>query len=275
MNRTITTMILAAMTATGCASDPMIDEEAPPLETLEGTTGVPGSNGLLVTTFQAESSALRELMNQGIYTDATKQNLNPNVIAFLDDSSGKRKVFTYAIRCALPTSDTITRSLRVYKGGGILTTTTQWTVAGLNTAAKEDLFACIVAHLNPLGELVPIFLSGPSVRPETLSTGYPVREALFTAELTEVGVSYHVWPLFAVPEMCAANPFDALKERVCGQDALECSLVPHQSTGSDCTLTTPGDDGRAICLGRKAIMTRLQNADFLSTLYPECFPEAG
>lgn len=275
MNRTFITMVLTATMATGCAPDPMIDGSDPTLETMEGTNGSPGNNGLLVTTFQAKSAALRSLMGHKLFTGTDELNLNINVINFLGSQAG-RDVFDYAVQCALPENKSIVRSGRTYTGKHILTTTTQWTQEALDEDAKEDLFACIVAHLNPLGgDSVPIFLSGPAVHTGTLSTVYPVKEALWTAELSEVGVTYHVWPLFTMPEMCAANPLDALNKRVCGQNAPECFLEPHQHTFTDCVRKSASDDGQVECLGKRAIMTRLKNADFLSTLYPDCFPTPG
>jgi hypothetical protein len=192
MSRTIATMILAATMATGCASDPMIDGIGQAREALEGTNGSPGHNGLEVTKFQAKSMALRDLMDAGIFTNATQHIPKLSVSNFLESPEG-RDVFDYTVRCALNGNDSFIHNNVHYTGEGILTSTTQWGTAALSDAAKEDLFACIVAHLNPLDQnTVPIFLSGTAVGQDGLSTEYPVKEALWTADVTEVGVTYHV-----------------------------------------------------------------------------------
>lgn len=127
------------------------------------------------------------------------------------------------------------------------------------------------AHLNPTGEEVPIFLSGPNVAIAPANKAYPVDEALWVVTGTEVGFFYDVWPIMPFPEMCQANPLDALKERVCGQDAIACDLTPHDNLAG-CNPVVPFVEGHYLCNGKPAIKTSLQNAEFLPDMYPKCFP---
>jgi len=273
MNRIFCTLLVTGLMATACGETPGADiDSLPGLETMEGTNGTPGTNSLSADKFNALTGDLYLLTQGPIYSDEANGILSPEVIQFLQ-APDKRAVFDYAVRCALPYG---THILDLYHGEGIMTTTAQWSSSALDQPAVEDLFTCIIAHLNPTGVVVPIFLSGPSVDDKEVGDLYPVEEAVWSTRLTVTGIAYDVWPLFPVPEACASDPYEALKTRVCGHDAVVCNLVSHSTFAEDCVAVVNDlgqyDGGHYVCNGRPAIKTSLQSVEYLPDLYPACYP---
>ncbi len=271
MNRMFTSMLFTALMATGCAQDPAVCANGPTRKTMEGSNGTGTSNGLSAETFQHTSAALAVLMDGALFTDEESKTLTPSVADFVANEEGA-KVLGYAIRCALSEEVKFTHECTTYQGGGILKTTDQWTTTALDQHAKEDLYTCIITHLNPLGITVPLFLSGPSVKITTTNVEYPVQEALWTTSLDSGRPEYDVWPLFQLKEPCLVDPAEALKKRVCGQNAEKCKLTPHDNYVDDCIIDVPDDGGHYKCNGRPAIKTFLKSEKSLETLYPACFP---
>ncbi len=281
MNRMFSSLLVTALMATACGETPKADiDSLPGLETMEGTNGTPGTNGLGSDIFHALSYDLYLLTQAPLYSDLENGTISTEVIQFLGSTEGQQ-VFDYAIGCALPAGTAFSylnnNNVKVTVwGGGIVTTADQWSSSALSESAMEDLFTCMIAHLNPLGLNVPIFLSGPSVDDKEVGSLYPVEEAVWSTRLTEVGIFYDVWPLFPVPEACASDPYEALKTRVCGQNAEACNLVSHTTFVEDCVAVVNAggqyDGGHYVCNGRPAIKTWLQSAEYLPDLYPACYP---
>ncbi len=149
----------------GTADVPWDVEAASQLGPQGGSTkGTGGYNGMSPAAYHANITALLSAFSVAAADPNDASAVNPAIEATgLLDTSGGQQVFGYATRCALRAETEIESGTRVYTGGGILTTTDSWVTGGLTTAQKEDALTCMIAHLNPFGATVPIFLSGPSV----------------------------------------------------------------------------------------------------------------
>lgn len=89
----------------------------------------------------------------------------------MTSTAGGREVLKYAVKCALPTNQTVyykknTKAGSVdvpLYGGGILDSTTGWRSNALAIPAIQDLMACVAAHLNSDGAYIDINLVGARV----------------------------------------------------------------------------------------------------------------
>src|SRR5262249_52722589 len=79
------------------------------------------------------------------------------------DTPGGRETFRYAVECGLPRGVSVTHSGEEFFGAGYLTTTASWSQRGLDRSEREDLFTCIAARLNPVGNHVMLAVGGPHV----------------------------------------------------------------------------------------------------------------
>ena len=190
-------------------------------------------------------------------------------------TSGGRTAIKYAARCALPATVTVNAQVGAtqysYPGQGLLTTTPGWLTAPLPLTAAQDLFGCMLAHLNAFGVEVPINLSGPSV---TNTAGHDANftweEALWVAKITsgptqKTTFAFHVWPLDDLVQ-CEAY-VEQLTNRVCGGFTGNCGLTVRSDRATVCTETSAGwycDVTPTTTL--PAIKTRLKVTD-VETLY--------
>ncbi|MEO5726761.1 MAG: hypothetical protein ABI134_08230, partial [Byssovorax sp.] len=155
-----------------------------------------------------------------------------------------------------------------YPGAKLLTTTDGWLTGGLQDAPKQDVLACLLAHLNPTAE-VEILLSGESVKDQTdvqFNQGeFSFKEAVWAVTVGSAGTTYNVWPLTDLERACHGRAAAKLQTRVCGGFAGPCDVNVRSDLGTACTLSA----GYYTCLGQHAILTKLRPTD-VSTLHGGC-----
>ena len=232
---------------------------SPTVETQDSTNGTGGSNGLDAYLFHKYFNEMFAAMNVALTTAVPPPGqpfpVNPQIATGLlaegADRDARKAMFEHAIQCALPTNTTlIDAEMETYTGKSLLKTTGGWLQNGLGEAARDDLFTCMSILLNPVYQGVPVFLSGPSVHECARSTpDYIFEEAIWRAEVTEVGVIYHVWPLFTGEDLPGCRNADELKDaftlRVCGESENHCLLDVRElgAAADECEAVLPVADG--------------------------------
>jgi hypothetical protein len=280
----LSTLILGFSALLAGCSDPDMLAGArgiddPTYSTMTGTPG--GGNG---GTNKYSPYVFNELMNM-IYESTTSPLTGHDQVHDVgqshpmqgfDDHPGGASTLDYVARCALNDGDWVATDLYAGYGQGILSKTTEWKTDALALDAKEDLFSCLMAHLNPFNVEVPIYLSGYKVQIDSNfdASDYIYDEALWVTEIEETtaGPKFHlnVWPLGDLVTTCTAGTptIDGLMTRACGTlEAWECGINVHADVGNDCQEV----DGYYTCLGRPAIRTMLRAVD-MSVMYPTCVP---
>lgn len=274
------------MLTSGCSgadgeleADEALDLDNPLYSTMAGPGGSGGQNHLHPDWFHPNKPALNTSTkaNLAVWNAADQKYRFANTVALntLFATSAGREVIKYAVRCTLPVGEKVwDNSLGVdlaYPGQGLLTTTTAWTTSALASTAAEDLFACMAAHMNPLGEIVPINLSGMHVTnaPGFDPTPYAWEEALWTSTIiaSPFGGYYYVinvWPLAGL-QACAINQVDGLTSRVCPTSGGVCGLSVRTDLASACKEYLTGWK----CDGKPAIRTRLKVSD-VPRMYKGC-----
>lgn len=286
-------LLLGAVTLIlGCDEDKpaSVCPDSPTIEPQAGNTnGSGGTNGLNTEIFHKLAADLREATTFALSSEvaAPKKGvvyplsqamkdkfLTASGVAgieALEEVAARRSILEHAVQCALPEGVLLGDLERIYTGKGLLIKTHGWFNGPLTTPQAEDLFTCLAVLLNPAYKGVPVVLSGPSVDTRVEST--PIVEALWTAELTEVGTFYHVWPILDAPAYCPdpdVAESEVWKYRVCGTAKEDCDLVLHAGGlwESDCAQVPWGepptsDDSHMECavpdspVARPAIRTTL------------------
>lgn len=263
-----TVMALAACLS-GCAGEETFDEMAEPeLSPLHGGSSG-GTNGASDLEFSLLASEILDATTGPLVSPGT-MDVHPAIVGnLLADPAGAR-MLDYAVQCALPASDVVNWGPKEFHGKGHLSTTDGWLSGGLNGRATNDLFACMLVHLNPYGIHVDILLTGPDVPDDGMDhSDFKVPEAVWLAEKIGPQMHYTVWPTKPFTILCAADPMDALRERVCGQNPGACSLSKGASLAQDCVRDQPS--GGYYCNGKPTILTTLKEADFYD-LHRLCTP---
>lgn len=248
----------------GATDEDMVHEIAAPYaEPLTDDNGNGGNNGLRCDFFHA--SKYRVLSATAAPLPGVGDVLSNNLLTLIS-SEGGDKTFQYATGCGLHGDDVVSyvdqnNAQKSYFGGGLLGSTQGWLDASLNSNQRGDLFACMLARLNPYGIPIPIALTGAAVAPPVGApfdmSGYTFEEALWTASVGSTGaLIFRVWPLGDLHDLCTAVD-DALRTRVCGTSDGDCGLEIRHNFTQDCQ----GADGVFTCLGQDAIMTRLDPGD--------------
>jgi hypothetical protein len=246
----------------GTAEVPGDFETAPDVKPQGGSTaGTLGYNGLSPVAYHANITALLSAFGVAAVDPGNASAVNPAIEATgLLATSGGREVFEYAVRCALPTESEIESGTRVYSGGGILTTTAPWVTGGLTTEQKEEALTCMIAHLNPLGATVPIFLSGPSVAGSELSDagGFGIEEAIWQVKIPGPGQApiYNAWPRANLLNVCGLLTTVSWISRICGSPLNTCGVQVRYDSSTVCT----GSDGSFSCNGRPTVQTSLEKS---------------
>lgn len=194
-----------------------------------------------------------------------------------------RQVLKYAIQCALPTTTTVRYTALAgglyipfeVTGQGFLETTGGWLNGGLSTSAAEDLFACMLAHMNPT-TVVDINLSGQNVNndPNADVSDFTWEETLWQANITEgLSVAFHMraWPLGGF-EDCEVD-VQELETRVCGSYAgTSCHLDIETTLTTECTEGADGwqcyDDNGVLV---PVIKTRLKTSQVTNLYSKGCY----
>jgi hypothetical protein len=226
-----------------------------------------GTNGLLSDYYQTYEALLHKATSLPLVTGANglTELTNPYVQQMIATAEGYI-VFTYAVTCALRANAVVTSGGQTFVGGGHLRTTQGWYSAPLSTDARHDLQACMVAHVNVLNIHVPLMLSGEAVLEDgTDHSTYKVQEALWVVEDDGSKRVYNVWPLPTFEATCLTDPWNALKHRVCGQNAAACSLVPRKDRASACKTTS---NGGVACDGQRALETTLTTEGYDAIYVP-------
>lgn len=270
----------------GCAeeADEMRGPELadPGIALLGGPTGSTGTNNfpppdfhsLKGTIYTSTSMALGDYDGSAEQWNLASNTANDTLVA---GDSG-RTALKYMARCGVSETVTLHAVLGstpyTFPGQGILSTTAGWLGAGLSNSQAQDLFACLLGHLNARGVEVPINLSGPSVtNTEGADSNFTWEEALWVAEITSPGThkrsfSFQVWPLDDL--MSCSEYVEQLEDRVCGTYSGTCGLTIRTDRSTACSegaagWTCTGLSGVAL----PAIKTRLKSTD-VELLYDSC-----
>lgn len=266
-----TTLVLTAL-LTGCAgTEPIEDLDGPEVAPLHGGSSG-GTNGADSDELEALTTPLLSATDSQLVFPGTMQ-VHPAIAGdLLVDPAGAR-ILDYAVQCAISASpaDTVYWGIKEFHGKGHLSSTQGWLSGPLDPLATNDLFACMLVHLNPYGIHVPILLTGPHIADDGADhSEFKVREAIWLAQKVGAQMHYTVWPTPVFTKLCvASDPMDALRDRVCGQNPAACSLSEGASIAQDCTHDS--ESGGYYCKGRPAILTTLKEGDF-GALNPLCVP---
>ncbi|AKT42044.1 hypothetical protein [Chondromyces crocatus] len=240
-----------------------------------GQNGNGGNNGLRTAYFHANKSSLLSATGSRL----PGPNHAPSVgVQALVSTEGGDKTLQYAVRCSVLDGQVVSYvdgvyGPKAYEGEGLLAGTSQWTTQGLSASQQEALFACMLAHLNPAGMVVPIALTGEMVAPaedeEFDLSDYSFHEALWTATVsTAGGLIFKVWPIGDLRSSCSQVYLEGtLKNRTCGavSQHASCGLEVRLDVEDDCTVS----DGEYTCLGKPALVTRLI-PEYFEQLHPLC-----
>ena len=238
---------------------------------LEGQTGgggdTHGSNGL-----KSESFVLA--MDDLWASTSAAFDGNNTALGTMEGSQAGVDTLEYAARIALPTGNHGGPNM-LWPGEGMLASTSGWTTGPLAAQQKYDLFAVMLAHLNPFGEEEDIRLSGAALAPGNMPLGeqsmYTFQEALWVVYENANGLQLEVWPLENLSGVCVQKTAQATKTRLCGQYArTHCPVTVRTDYETHCTYDATVDAWTS-CEGHPAIQTWLK-ADGWVTLYPGCAP---
>jgi hypothetical protein len=271
----------------GCAPDADDDDTTGEPELVEsdripqgGPPGTGTTNKFLSDDFQDVKPTGYESTRSPIGTYGSNQwwVANNAATTTLLGSEAGRDFIKYAARCALPATVAlhaqVGATLYKFPGSSLLTTTTGWLTTSLTASQTNDLFTCLVAHLNAFGVEVPINVSGPNIKnTEGADSGFKWYEALWVAKITatnpqEPEFELNVWPL---DDLIECNGFvPQLEDRVCGTFAGDCGVVVRGDRNTACEETESGwyctdTTGHSM----PAIMTRLKETD-VELMYDNC-----
>lgn len=285
-------LVVCALSALsiGCAdvSDTEMEADAIdeiPQETMGGGLGSGGINHLDADDVHTNAYYLYNSArdNLAAFNFVTfKWNLKGNTAnTNLKGSAGGRSVLDYAVRCGVPAGHNIWYTSGMFSlsetGEGHMDTAMGWKTTGLTMTQAEDLFACVIAHMNGFGEYVPIHLSGPNVAEvsDAAVDGFNWEEALFAVDITINPLNggpmfkYHAYP-FPHPE--CPTIVTGIDSRICGSTPA-CGLTIHPSAdiASDCVTNVDGTycDLNGSGSYVPMVKTRLKSTD-VSKLYRTC-----
>ena len=277
--RSLRTLITASAIATTLGSLSMgcldtgdsLDEsyEVPGLSALTGGNGSEPPNGLQPVLFNAYMAQLLAATGHAVADPSFPARISNEVSAtgLLSTAEGRR-VFKYAVRCALPVGTSVmTADEEVFEGEGLMTTTHAWTDGALSTSQQEDLFTCLLTLLNPSATEVRVWISGPNVKVTGVA---PARidkdEAVWLATVGAGGqLTFNIWPGADLSLACGATIDEHLTTRICNDPDGGCGLVIRD----DFATARTGTDSSFTCDGKPAIKTAL-GAPELALRHPEC-----
>lgn len=265
-------------------SEPAADLGAPSLSPQGWLNGAGGVNSLLPYEFHANRTMLYGATTGAL---ATWSNTD-KVWSFADNAFtdallsgvGGQNTLKYAVKCALSATSSISVAGSqddddlAYTGMNILATTQSWKTAALSIDSADDLFTCMIAHLNANGVPVPINLSGPHiVNSGSSDPAFSWEEALFAAKIDTSdpdapAFSVYVWPMDSLVN--CPSYITGLSDRLCGTGVDNCGLIVRDDREEACTETGNGwycDDLSGHPL--PAVLTRLKSKD-AEKFYPGC-----
>lgn len=247
-----------------------------------GSDGTNGQNSLRPDSFIAYRLNLYYAATQDLadYNSSTqKWTLASNAYtSALKSSEEGRDVLKYAIKCAVPVGTTVSVTVITgagstkydFAGEGFLTTTGDWLNGGLTVDQTEDMFECMLAHMNHY-TVVDINLAGPNVRddPDMDTSPFVWEEALWQSTIDTTGskvtIDTQVWPLGGFSG--CPGEIDELETRVCGTSAGggSCGLTIQTDLATACA---ESQDGWR-CNGDPVVKSRLKTIQ-VPELYPGC-----
>jgi hypothetical protein len=207
---------------------------------------VSSANRLSVNRLSVNSLTMAGLANIPLSGD-------PDVNSLLATEEG-RELLSYIVRCALAEGDALYATVEgvEYVFDGLIGLAPNWHEQAFSADEKGWMSACLLAHVNNFGLVVPISLRGAhpalAVTPEEIA-GYTHAEGGFYGDLfREDQVMYAClgWDPQGEPE--DQSPF--LPERVCAYSSeeigglTECGFInvgPCQRACTTSTLTGPND----------------------------------
>ncbi|UQA55541.1 hypothetical protein [Polyangium aurulentum] len=234
--------------------------ETPHFEAQGGPSGSTGINGASPAAYHANVGKLLAALSVAAADPGDPSLVNPAIVSTgLLATSGGREVLHHAAQCALPAGTQLSRGIDIYQGGGILSTTSAWLTRGLSIGEQEDVLTCMIAHLNPFGAHVPVFLSGASVAGSADASvlDFNTEEAIWQARIPAPGAApvYYAWPRADLDKVCGLLTNLAWITRICGGPLNTCGVQVRYDSATACT----GADGVFSCDGKRTIETRLED----------------
>ncbi len=252
LSLTLSALVALSALAIGCEVPKTSEADVFPLDkvpysTMTAGSGTTGSNHLDSDDYHANAETLFESTKDNLLTwdsghnrYAIKNNSSNNSLLA---TAGGREVLKYAIRCALPDGAQAFYQLSgqdaYFEGQGILTNTQDWGTTALSLSETETLYACVAAHMNGMGETVPIFLMGQDVAATDEIGDYEWLEALWAVDIDVdvngdwTGITYHAFPQGnpGVSQDCP-HIINGLESRICGSTP-NCGLQIHSDWRAD------------------------------------------
>ena len=277
----LVTSLGLGLSSTGCLgnADPLVADIEPPHFKALGTGGGISPNGLSPNSFHSNLTKLSQAMSWKLVGPGGSQVSQEVLNTGLLSTPEGRETFTYAVQCALSTTvygpgEVPNQGSVPYYGHSLLTTTGGWLDGNLSMGQRQDVFACLLAHLNPAPLPVHILLSGNSVRDKSDDVNEPDQDAFSFDEAvwgvtvdTSLAATLRVWPMRDLVTTCGRGVFDILQTRVCAFDLLDCGVDVRGDLPIACDETA----GHFTCYGQPAIRSRLEPGS-VSKMYGGCAP---
>lgn len=265
---TILATILSSTACVGSPEDDLVDGDL--TVSLEPLGGPIGANGMSPLDFWAPSNqaALRSL---GL--DEIAGPGSAIVDTALLDTAGGRSVLDYVVRCALPTGTTL------YGDGGLelhgqIGLAPAWADRGLTTSEQRWMTACLLQHLNGLGQHVDIVLDGAHAAlaavPGVDISEFTVEDATMFGNVFVSGATAYACINLEIELTCGLDLGFRTLERICGLSPT-CGVTFLGLCGLHCSYSN-GNPTCHFLLGptyTQAIQTRVRDTDLLE-LYPGC-----
>lgn len=263
----------ACVLASGCF---MQEEEGLPFDRvpdvattpLEGTVS---TNGLIPSDFwaPARQQALRSLGAAPLLDKKGDLVATP-----LLNSTGGRSVLRYALRCALG-KDAAVESAGGSTFEGEHDLAPDWTSRALTTSEQRWVTACLLDHLNGLGQSVNVMMDGHHSalvpEPGEDTSGYKINDMTAFGNVFLEAPKAYVCIDLGVNLACGVGFSAYTLQRLCGL-SLTCGATILGLCGLVCTHDAAGDPTCTAPLGAtypEAISTKLKETGAVS-LYPLC-----
>lgn len=269
-------LLSASIAMVGCLAP--VDDEigvndaiGVPYETMEGPWG---NNGLNPVDFWSLSNqqALRSLG-----AAALRGSSGALVSTSLLDTAGGRSVLSYTIRCALPGG----ASVQAADGSvfhGELGFAPDWSTRALTTSEQRWMTACLLQHLNGVGQHVTMLMQGSHAVLDPVPgedySDYTIGDITTFGNVFEQSLlGYKAWACIdpILDLSCGIGLSTITLERLCGLSPT-CGINILGPCGLYCSYSASGDPSCTPLLGStytQAIASKLEESAFIS-LYPLC-----
>jgi len=261
------------MLASGCLmqGEPA-DTQLPPLSRPYLRADWPlSTNGMNPVDFwvPANQAALRSLGAAALLDNG--KNL---VATSLLNTDGGRSILGYIIRCALDDNTTV-KSAGGATFGGDIGLASAWTSRALTTSEQRWMTACLLDHLNGLGQNVSIALVGNNpaliADPGEDAQGYTISEMTAFGNLFLGSPKAYICADLGINLACGGAASTHTLKRICGLSPT-CGATHLGLCALACSHDAAGNPTCTVPLGptyAEAISTRLEETVAVS-LYPLC-----